>query len=62
MTSYVNANPISVGLKPKWQRINTINFYLRDISIPPIGVVFKHMDEIQEPLLQKLILCQISAL
>ena len=28
----VNANLISVRLKSKRQRINTINFYLRDIS------------------------------
>ena len=36
----VNANPISVRLKPKRQRINTVTFYLRDISALLIGVVF----------------------
>ena len=30
----VNANPISVRLKSKRQHINTITFYLRDISTP----------------------------
>ena len=40
----VNANLISVRLKSKWQRINTINFYLRDISTPLVGIVFKHVD------------------
>ena len=40
----VNANLISVRLKSKRQRINTINFYLRDISTPLVGVVFKHRD------------------
>ena len=30
----VNANLISVRLKSKRQRINTITFYLRDISTP----------------------------
>ena len=40
----VNANLISVRLKSKRQRINTINFYLRDISTPLAGVVFKRRD------------------
>ena len=35
-------------LKSKWQRISTINFYLRDISTPLVGVVFRHIDQIQE--------------
>ena len=34
----------TVRLKSKWQRINTINLYLRDISTPLVGVVFKHRD------------------
>ena len=42
----VNANPISVGLKPKQQRISTVTFYLCDILIPLVGVVFKHIDQI----------------
>ena len=40
----VNANLISVRLKSKRKRINTINFYLRDISTLLVGVVFKHID------------------
>ena len=40
----VNANLISVRLKSKRQHINTINFYLHDISTPLVGVVFKHRD------------------
>ena len=43
---FVYANPISVRLKLKRQRINTVAFYLRDISTPLVGVVFKHVDEI----------------
>ena len=35
---------MSVRLKSKRQRINTITFYLRDISTPLVGVVFKHRD------------------
>ena len=38
----VNANLISVRLKSKRQRINTINFYLHDILMLLVGVVFKH--------------------
>ena len=38
----VNANLISVRLKSKWKRIKNINSYLRDISTPLVGVVFKH--------------------
>ena len=38
----VNANLIFVRLKSKRQRINTINFYSRDISTPLVDVVFKH--------------------
>ena len=38
----VNANLISVRLKSKQQRINTINFYLHDILMSLVGVVFKH--------------------
>ena len=40
----VNANLISVRFKSKRQRINTINFYLCDISTPLVDVVFKHID------------------
>ena len=47
----VNANSISVRLKSKRQRINTVT-YLRDILTPLVGVVFKH--KIQEPLIYKL--------
>ena len=36
----------SVRLKSKWQRINTITLYLRDISTPLVGVVFEHIDQI----------------
>ena len=39
----VNANLISVRLKSKRQRINTITFYLRDISTPLAGVVLKQL-------------------
>ena len=35
---------LTLRLKSKRQRINTINFYLRDISTPLVGVVFKHRD------------------
>ena len=35
---------IPVRLKSKRQRNNTITFYLRDISTPLVGVVFKHID------------------
>ena len=49
----VNANLISVRLKSKRQCINTINFYLRDISTTLVGVVFKHIDQIQKPLIYK---------
>ena len=47
----VNTNPISVRLKSKQQRINTITFYLRDISTALVGVAFKHIDQIREPLI-----------
>ena len=40
----VNANPISVRLRSKRQRINTITFYLCDISTPLVGVVFRHIN------------------
>ena len=49
----VNASPISVRLKPRRQRINTVTFYLRDISTPLVGVVFKHINRTQEPLIYK---------
>ena len=44
---------ISVRLKRKRQRIHTITFYLRDISTPLVGVIFKGIDQIQEPLRHK---------
>ena len=50
---YVDANPISVRLKLKRQRIKTADFYLRDISTPLVGVISKHIDQIQEPLIHK---------
>ena len=34
----VNANPISVRLKLKWQHINTVTFYIGDILMPLVGV------------------------
>ena len=49
----VNANPIYLRLKSKRQRINTVTFYLRDISTPLVGVFWKHIDQIQEPLIHK---------
>ena len=52
----VNANPISVGLKSTRQRINTVNFYLPHILTPLVSVVFKHIDQIQEPLICNVIL------
>ena len=44
---------IFVRLKSKRQRIDTIIFYLRDISMLLVGLVFKHIDQIQEPLIYK---------
>ena len=52
---------ISVKLKSTWQRINTVAFYLRNISTPLVGVVFNHIDQIQKPFLQKLIWRQICS-
>ena len=46
-------NLISVRLRSKRERINTITFYLRDISTLLVGVVFKHIDQILEPLVCK---------
>ena len=46
-TSWNNAIPFFIsdkGLKSKQQHIDTINLYLRDISTPLVGVVFKHID------------------
>ena len=37
-------------IKIKRQRINTVTFYLHDISTRLVRVVFKHIDHIQEPL------------
>ena len=51
----VNANPISVRLKSKRQRINTVTFYLRDISTPLVSVVFKHKSNTRTVNLQMLI-------
>ena len=36
---------VSVTLKSTRQPINTITFYLRDISTPLVGVAFKHIDQ-----------------
>ena len=36
---------VSVRLKSTRQPINTITFYLRDISTPLVGVAFKHIDQ-----------------
>ena len=44
---------LNVRLKSKRQRINTVTFYLRAISTPLVGVVFKHIDQIQELLIYK---------
>ena len=41
----------SVRLKSKRQGINTVTFYLRDISTALVGVVFKHINQVQEPLI-----------
>ena len=46
----VNVNPISVRLKSKRQHINTVTFYLCDISMLLVSVVFKHKEQIHEPL------------
>ena len=35
------------------KRINTVTFYLRDILMPLVGVVFKHIEQIQELLIYK---------
>ena len=43
---------VFVRLKSKGQHINTVTIYLRT---PLVGVVFKHIDQIQETLLPKLI-------
>ena len=51
LTSLMNL--ISVRLRSKRERINTITFYLRDISTPLVGVVFKHIDQILEPFIYK---------
>ena len=46
----------TVRLKSKPQRINTVTFYLHDISTPLVGVIFKHVEQIQQPLIYKCIL------
>ena len=51
LTSLMNL--ISVRLRSKRERINTITFYLRDISTPLVGVVFKHIDQILESFIYK---------
>ena len=51
----VNANLISAILKSRWQRIDTITFYLRDISTPLVSVVFKHRSNIRTVNIQMLI-------
>ena len=37
---------LSVRLKSKRQRINTVTFYLCDILTPLVDVVFEHIDQI----------------
>ena len=37
------------------QRINTLAFCFGDISVPLVGVVFKHIDKKKTIILQKLI-------
>ena len=44
---------ISVRLKSKREHMNTVNFYLRDILMLLVSVVFKHIDQIQELLICK---------
>ena len=51
LTSLMNL--ISERLRSKRERINTITFYLRDISTPLVGVVFKHIDQILESFIYK---------
>ena len=50
-----NKSDSSVRLKSKRQRINTINFYLHDISTPLVGVVFKHRLNVRTVNMQMLI-------
>ena len=41
-------NAISVRLKPKQERIKTVTFYLRDISMSLVSVIFKHINNMKE--------------
>ena len=49
----VNANSISARLKSEGKRINTTDFNLPDISTMLVGVIFKHIHQIQEPSIHK---------
>ena len=44
-------------LKSKRQRINTVTFYLRDISMPLVGAVFKHSTSVNN--LQQMFVCTL---
>ena len=41
-------NAISVRLKPKQERIKTVTFYLRDISMSLVSLIFKHINNMKE--------------
>ena len=51
-------NAISVRLKPKQERIKTVTFYLLDISMSLVSVIFKYK-QYERIHLQKLIRLQI---
>ena len=53
MTSINIINFVFVRLKSKRYRINTVTFYLRDILTALVGIIFKHIDQIQKPLINK---------
>ena len=52
---------ISVKSKSKQQRINTVTLFLRHISTPLVGVLFKRIYQIQEQFLQKLKIFSVMA-
>ena len=53
MTSINIINFVFVRLKSKRYRINTVTFYLRDILTALVGIIFKYIDQIQKPLINK---------
>ena len=53
MTSINITNFVFVRLKSKRYRINTVTFYLRDTLTALVGIIFKHIDQIQKPLINK---------